>query len=77
MTEVQYITNANGQRTSVILPIEEYDVLLDAAGLTTATDAIEDSEEDIDLRLAKIMELTHSEARVPQEEIFASLRRES
>ncbi len=77
MTEVQYITNANGQRTSVILPIKEYDVLLDAAGLTTATDVIEESAEDIDLRLAKIMELTQSEARVSQEEIFASLRRES
>jgi hypothetical protein len=33
---IQYITKANGERIAVIIPLEEYESLLDELGLTAA-----------------------------------------
>jgi hypothetical protein len=34
--DIQYITKASGERIAVIIPLEEYETLLDELGLTAA-----------------------------------------
>jgi hypothetical protein len=77
MTEFQYITDAKGERTAVILPIDEYREIMDRIRVVVDCEAIEVSNEDIDIRLAKIMELSKDSLEVSREEVFAALRRDS
>lgn len=41
---VQYVTNENGQRTAVILPIEEYEELLEDLHVTRVAEETKDDE---------------------------------
>lgn len=78
MSELQYITDTNGQRTAVILSIEEYEELL--ADIHLRNDDAEsgiDSEEEEDLLLARAMQLSEDSPEVSREEVFAALRREA
>ena len=54
MQETRYITNENGERTDVILPIEEYERLVDA---------LEDLEDAEHIRAAR-----ETRARIEREE---------
>ncbi len=72
MPEHQYITDANGQRTAVILSMEEYEELL-----ADTRPGETDSEEEEDTLLARLMELSEDSPEVSREEVFAALRRES
>ncbi len=73
MSEHQYITDANGQRTAVILSIEEYEELL---ADTRSANADADSDEEEDTLLARLMELSENSPKVSREEVFAALRRQ-
>ena len=42
--KVQYVTNENGQRTAVILPIEEYEELLEDLHVTRVANETKDDE---------------------------------
>ncbi len=66
MTEVQYITDANGQRTGVILPIEEYEAII-----------LNSIEEVDDPELAEAMDKANDSPTVTRKEVFALLERES
>ena len=41
---VQYITDANGERTAVILPLEEYEELLEDLHVTRVAEETKDDE---------------------------------
>ena len=66
MTEVQYITDANGQRTGVILSIEEYEAIM-----------LNSIEEVDDPDLLQAMDEANDSPTVTREEVFALLERES
>lgn len=69
MTELQYITDAKGQKTGVILPIEEYEELF--AQMHTEIEEVDDPE-----LLAAMLEVADS-PEVSREQIFEILERES
>jgi hypothetical protein len=73
MSELQYITDTNGQRTAVILSIEEYEELVADMRLR---DIDASGEEEEDRLLAKAMELSEDSPEVSREEVFAALRGE-
>ena len=68
MTELQYITDAKGQKTGVILPIEEYELF---AQMHTEIEEVDDPE-----LLAAMLEVADS-PEVSREQIFEILERES
>lgn len=68
MSNVQYITDANGQRTAVILPIEQYEEIL--SNLHRIVGEEEDSE------LVEAMEESENSPTVSREEIFKTLERQ-
>ena len=68
MTELQYITDAKGQKTGVILPIEEYEEMF--ARMHSGIDEVDDPE-----LLAAMREVSDS-PEVSREQIFKILERE-
>lgn len=67
MSELHYITDTKGQRTAVILPIEEYETILANMGI----DEIEDPE------LLTAMEEAKGSPMVSREHVFEILGRRS
>jgi hypothetical protein len=76
MTEVQYITDAKGERTAVILPIDEYREIMERIRVEVDSENIEVSDDDVDIRLAKIMELSKDSPEVSRNTVFAALSRD-
>ena len=66
MTEVQYITDAKGQRTGVILSIEEYESII-----------LNSIEEVDDPELVEAMDEANDSPTVTRAEVFALLERDS
>jgi hypothetical protein len=67
MSDVQYVTDANGRRTAVIVSIEEYEAL------TESYETPED-EAELDRRFAKILEDSEDSPTVSRDEVMAILR---
>jgi hypothetical protein len=64
MTELQYIVDAQGQRTAVILPIEEYEALI--AGLEEVDDpemvsAIDEAQNSPRVTLDRLIQLVEKQ----------------
>ena len=69
MTEVQYITDANGHRTGVILPIEEYEDLVGASETP-------EEEAEVDEKFCRILESSDTAARVSFDDVLTALRKD-
>ena len=67
MFEHQYITDTNGQRTAVILSIEDYETIL--ANTHFGIEEVDDPE------LVKAMEEAEGSPKVSREHVFEILRR--
>lgn len=70
MSNVQYVTDANGHRTAVILPIEEYEDLVESRIETP------EQERDLDEKFAQILAESDQEPTVSLEQVRASLLRD-
>lgn len=55
MTNLQYITDAKGQRTAVVLPIDEYEELLEDLHLSEAYRSVRDEPKRDFLELVEEM----------------------
>jgi PHD/YefM family antitoxin component YafN of YafNO toxin-antitoxin module len=67
MSDVQYVTDANGRRTAVIVSIEEYEAL-------TESYETPEAEAELDRRFAKILEDSEDSPTVSRDEVMAILR---
>ena len=55
MTDLQYVTDATGQKTAVILPIEEYEELLEDLHFgEAARDAVDEPKKGLDELLSEM-----------------------
>ena len=71
MSNVQYITDANGHRTAVIVPIREYEDLLNDQDESPA------QEQELDDKLGRILdEESKDTSRASRDEVLAALNRD-